>query len=119
MAQLSQLQHFGAARRDVATLHMLEGWLLASILGIGLGSLIGSSRTAMEYFQPACQVFTSASGVGNHSGSNSPLGLSNETADSVSSETTTKALQNYVKSALLPAPHCRRQGQARSTAKSY
>jgi ABC-type nitrate/sulfonate/bicarbonate transport system permease component len=34
------------------SLRMLEGWLLASILGIGLGSLIGSSRTAMEYLQP-------------------------------------------------------------------
>jgi ABC-type nitrate/sulfonate/bicarbonate transport system permease component len=33
-------------------LRMLEGWLLASILGIGLGALIGSSRSAMEYLQP-------------------------------------------------------------------
>jgi len=34
------------------SLRMLEGWILASILGIGLGSLIGSSGSAMEYLQP-------------------------------------------------------------------
>jgi sulfonate transport system permease protein len=34
------------------SLRMLEGWLLASILGIGLGSLIGSSPAAMDYLQP-------------------------------------------------------------------
>jgi sulfonate transport system permease protein len=32
--------------------HMLEGWLVASILGVALGALIGSSRTMRAYVGP-------------------------------------------------------------------
>jgi ABC-type nitrate/sulfonate/bicarbonate transport system permease component len=34
---------------------MIYGWLLASVLGIGLGGLIGSSRRAREYLAPTLE----------------------------------------------------------------
>lgn len=36
---------------------MLIGWLLASLLGIGLGALIGSFRSAREYLGPTLEFF--------------------------------------------------------------
>jgi len=35
--------------------HMLGGWVIASIAGIGLGALIGSSRRAREYVGPTLE----------------------------------------------------------------
>src|SRR5207237_2566258 len=35
--------------------HMLEGWLVASILGVALGALIGSSRTMRAYVGPTLE----------------------------------------------------------------
>jgi len=37
------------------TLRMLEGWLLASVLGVALGALIGVSATARSYLQPTLE----------------------------------------------------------------
>ena len=37
------------------TLRMLEGWLLASLLGVALGALIGISPTARAYLQPTLE----------------------------------------------------------------
>jgi sulfonate transport system permease protein len=36
---------------------MLVGWLLASLLGVALGALIGSSRSAREYLSPTLEFF--------------------------------------------------------------
>lgn len=35
--------------------HMLGGWLIASVLGIALGALIGSSRAARDYVGPTLE----------------------------------------------------------------
>lgn len=35
--------------------HMLGGWLVASVLGVALGALIGSSRAAREYIGPTLE----------------------------------------------------------------
>jgi ABC-type nitrate/sulfonate/bicarbonate transport system permease component len=35
--------------------HMLGGWLIASIAGVGLGALIGSSKAAREYIGPTLE----------------------------------------------------------------
>jgi ABC-type nitrate/sulfonate/bicarbonate transport system permease component len=43
-----------AARRNDA-LRMAQGWLLASLLGIGFGSFIGSSPVARDYLEPTLE----------------------------------------------------------------
>lgn len=37
--------------------HMFLGWLLASVVGVAIGSVIGVSRTAREYFAPILEFF--------------------------------------------------------------
>lgn len=45
------------AQQTAATLQrMFYGWLLASVLGVGLGALIGSSRRAREYLAPSLEL---------------------------------------------------------------
>ena len=44
---------WGYTRATVA--RMLEGWLLASLIGIGLGALIGISPSARGYLQPTLE----------------------------------------------------------------
>lgn len=39
----------------VTILHMLQGWLLASLVAILLGSLIGISKAAQSFFQPTLE----------------------------------------------------------------
>lgn len=47
------LRHGDLAGHTAATVHrMLGGWLLASALGVALGTLIGSSATARAWLQP-------------------------------------------------------------------
>jgi len=41
-----------AAKLGGTIAHMLEGWLIASIAGVALGALIGSSRLMRAYFGP-------------------------------------------------------------------
>jgi sulfonate transport system permease protein len=35
--------------------HMLGGWLVASLLGVGIGALVGSSRAARDYITPTLE----------------------------------------------------------------
>jgi ABC-type nitrate/sulfonate/bicarbonate transport system permease component len=35
--------------------HMLGGWLVASVVGVALGALVGSSRTARDYIGPTLE----------------------------------------------------------------
>jgi ABC-type nitrate/sulfonate/bicarbonate transport system permease component len=35
--------------------HMLGGWLVASLLGVGIGALVGSSRAARDYIAPTLE----------------------------------------------------------------
>ena len=35
--------------------HMLSGWLVASLLGVGIGALVGSSRGARDYIAPTLE----------------------------------------------------------------
>jgi ABC-type nitrate/sulfonate/bicarbonate transport system permease component len=44
-----------AAFTLATVLRMLQGWLLASLIGIGLGALIGISPTARAYLQPTLE----------------------------------------------------------------
>ncbi|HWK84794.1 MAG TPA: ABC transporter permease [Caldimonas sp.] len=44
-----------AAFALATTLRMLQGWLLASLAGIGLGALIGISPSARSYLQPTLE----------------------------------------------------------------
>ncbi|MGY6251015.1 ABC transporter permease [Bosea thiooxidans] len=50
------LLHGDLVELFMATLmRMVYGWFLASIVGIGLGALVGSSRTAQAYLEPTLE----------------------------------------------------------------
>jgi ABC-type nitrate/sulfonate/bicarbonate transport system permease component len=57
-AFLYDLSDGGLAGRVLLTLrNMFYGWLIASFIGIALGSLVGISRTARAYLGPTVEFF--------------------------------------------------------------
>jgi ABC-type nitrate/sulfonate/bicarbonate transport system permease component len=56
MALQHGLVHADLAAKLLGTVeHMIGGWLIASIFGVALGALVGSSRVAREYIAPTLE----------------------------------------------------------------
>lgn len=55
-ALLHGFSHADLTEKLIGTIkHMLGGWVIASVAGIALGALIGSSRAAREYIAPTLE----------------------------------------------------------------
>ncbi len=55
--------------------HMAYGWLAASIAGIALGAMIGSSRADADLCGTVAGISAAAAGLGDHSGRDRAFGL--------------------------------------------